>query len=415
MGKNYLKGILTYINKVYKINEKINRVPEVRSRPQTEIGTIFYVLFLGLLFRMESINHLNGWIKTKRFKKMLPRGTRVPLMDTLRRVLKIFNVGFIHQMNRDIVQKARRNRVFQRSKIGGYTVAAIDGVELFNTNTSCAECLSRKKTNGEVEYFHKSVVCMSVGSEPRIILGGEMLHPKKDGSDKDEGEQTGARRLLEKLYEQYHHFADVVVVDALYLNSPFISSVHSLGMDVVVRMKNERFEIMKDAMGLFKKQSPECTWKVTKGSTTTQIQCWRAPGIYWGNLEFPLCVYLFKETIFKPNKDDEVKDVWVATTIDHKRQHETVWKIMHKRWDIENCGFHQLKTQCNINHCFVHDATAIETMFMLTLIVFNLLQLYIHCRLHHFSKKKMTTKLLVETMLFQAVSGEGFVRMLGPP
>jgi len=336
-------------------------------------------------------------------------------MDTMRRVLKRFDVGYLHDVNKDIVQIARRNRVFQRNQIGGYTVAAIDGVELFNTNTSCEECLSRKKITGETEYFHKSVVCMSVGSEPRIILGAEMLHPKKDGSNKDEGEQTGAKRLLEKLYKQYHHFADVVVVDALYLNGPFISSLYSIGIDVVVRMKNERFEIMRDAMGLFKKQEPEYIWEVAKGSITTQIQCWRAPGIYWSNLEFPLYVYLFKEKISKPNKDDEIKEVWVATTMDQEKQYETIWEIMHKRWDIENCGFHQLKTHCNINHCFVHNPTAIEAMFMLTLIVFNLLQLYLNCRLHHFSEKKITTKLLVESMLIQAISGEGFVRMLGPP
>jgi hypothetical protein len=415
MNKKYLKGFLAYISKVYNIMKKMNRVPEVRSKPQTKISTIFYVLLLGLLFRMDSMNRLNGWIKTNRLKKMLPRGARVPLMDTIRRVLKIFNVRFLHEMNKDIIQKARRNRVFRRNEIGRYTVVAIDGVELFSANTPCSDCLSRKRTNGETEYFHKSIVCMSVGAEPRIILGTEMLHPKKDGSEKDEGEQTGAKRLLEKLYRQYHRFADVVVVDALYLNGPFISSVQSLGIDVVVRMKNERLEIMKDAMGLFKNQDPEYVWEVAKGSTTIQIQCWRAPGIYWSNLHHPLCVYLFKERISKPGKNDEMKDIWVATTIDQERQYETIWEIMHKRWDIENCGFHQLKTQCNINHCFVHNPTAIEAMLMLTVIVFNLLQLYIHCRLHHFSRKKMTTKLLVEIMLFQAASGEGFVPIWAPP
>lgn len=416
MGKKYLKGFLTYIKKVYKMDQKINRAPEVRKKPQTSIRTIVYVVFLGLLFRMDSMNHLNGWIKTNRFKKMLPRGSRIPLMDTLRRVLKKFNLRYLHETNVSIVQKSRRNGVLRRNGIGGYTVAAIDGVELFkSTNTSCEGCLTRKRTSGEKEYFHKSVVCMSVGSAPRVILGIEMLHPRNDGSDKDEGEQTGAKRLVKKLYKQYHHFADVVVVDALYLSNPFISLMYSLGIDVVIRMKDERFEIMKDAIELFQKQDPEHIWKTTKGSLTIQIQAWKASGMYWRNLEIPLCIYLFKEKISKSNGKEDIKDVWVVTTMDQERHHETIWEIMHKRWDIENCGFHQLKTRCNTDHCFVHDATAIEAILMLTIIAFNLLQLYMHCRLHRFLEKKVTTKMLVESMFFQAVSGEGLVRMLDPP
>ena len=298
MGKKYLKGFLTYMNKVYKMDKKINRVPEVRKKPQTSIQIIMYTIFLGLLFRMDSMNHLNGWIKTNRLKKMLPKGSRIPFMDTLRSVLKKFNVRYLHETNVDIVQKTRRNGVLRRNGIGGYTVVAIDGVELFkSTNTSCEDCLTRTRTSGGMEYFHKSVVCMSVGSAPRIILGIEMLHPWHDGSGKDEGEQTGAKRLVQKLYTQYHHFADVVVVDALYLSNPFISLVYSLGIDVVVRMKDERFEIMKDAMELFKKQGPEYIWKTTKGSSTIQVQSWKASGMYWRHLKIPLCIYLFKETI----------------------------------------------------------------------------------------------------------------------
>ena len=41
--------------------------------------------------------------------------------------------------------------------------------------------------------FHRSVVCMTVGKVPHVILGQEMLKPK-DGAEKDEGELTGGKR-----------------------------------------------------------------------------------------------------------------------------------------------------------------------------------------------------------------------------
>ncbi|MGO5094144.1 hypothetical protein ACTQ38_17230, partial [Clostridium sp. LCP25S3_F10] len=50
------------------------------------------------------------------------------------------------------------------------------------------------------------------------VLGNvlkEMLESKRDGSDKDEGEITGGKRLIKRLYKQYHHFADIIVADAL--------------------------------------------------------------------------------------------------------------------------------------------------------------------------------------------------------
>ena len=41
--------------------------------------------------------------------------------------------------------------------------------------------------------FHRSVVCMTVGKVPHVILGQEMLKPT-DGAEKDEGELTGGKR-----------------------------------------------------------------------------------------------------------------------------------------------------------------------------------------------------------------------------
>ena len=54
------------------------------------------------------------------------------------------------------------------------------------------DCLTRKNRAGETEYFHRSVVCMTVGKAPHVILGQEMLKPR-DGAEKDEGELTGGK------------------------------------------------------------------------------------------------------------------------------------------------------------------------------------------------------------------------------
>jgi hypothetical protein len=155
-------------------------------------------------------------------------------------------------MHDHIIKTIFKNKVFRNGTIDDIKVAAIDGVEIFeSTNKSCEKCLTRVDKQGITHYFHRAVVCATVGSDPHTVLGYEMLEPKNDGSDKDEGEITGGKRLIRKLYEKFHHFADVIVADALYCKAPWLKEVVSIGMDAVVRVKDERLHIVKDALGLF--------------------------------------------------------------------------------------------------------------------------------------------------------------------
>ena len=73
---------------------------------------------------------------------------------------------------------------------------------------------------------------MTVGKALHVILGQEMLKPR-DGAEKDEGELTGGKRLVEQLRKRHGHFADVIVADALYLNAPFINTIKENGLEAV--------------------------------------------------------------------------------------------------------------------------------------------------------------------------------------
>ena len=156
---------------------------------------------------------------------------RIPKVDAVRDLLSRIDPEEIRRIHEETVDTMKRNRVFREGTIGGYVVAGIDGVELFSsTKKACPECLRRKTQSGQTEWFHRSVVCMTVGKAPHVILGQEMLKPK-DGSGKDEGELTGGKRLIERLRKRHGHFADVIVADALYLNAPFIKTLKENGLE----------------------------------------------------------------------------------------------------------------------------------------------------------------------------------------
>lgn len=389
MRKSYLKQILTYINKVYDIGEKINTLKDKRPQSKVEVSVISFIVLFGFMLQVRSFNRLNHWIKKGKLKKVVPKRTKMPKIDAIRRNLSDFDLDGLKDIHNNIIKTTIKNKVFRKGTIDGLKVAAIDGVEVFeSTKKSCNKCLTRVDKNGTMHYFHRAVVCATIGSDPHIILGQEMLEPKKDGSDKDEGEITGGKRLIKKLYKKFHHFADIIVADALYCKSTWIKEVLSIGMDAVVRVKDERLNIVKDALGIFKCRQADKEWIISKRNNNYRIvKAWDEDGFEMPNLDMKVRFIKFLEEIHTGDKV-EIKEGWIITT-DKLTCVETLWKIMHKRWDIENNVFHQLKTEWHFNHCFIHSPIGVETVLVFMIIAFNLMQLYFFRCIRGFRKKKM--------------------------
>lgn len=389
MGKNYLKQILTYINKVYDMGEKINTLRDKRIKSEVKVSTITFIVLFGFMLQIRSFNRLEHWLKKDKFKKVVPKKTRLPQIDAIRRCLSQFDLDGLKTIHNDIVKTVIKNKVFRYGTIDSLKVAAIDGVELFeSTKKCCADCLTRVHKNGITHYFHRSVVCATVGSDPHIILGQEMLEPKRDGSDKDEGEITGGKRLINKLYKEFHHFADIIVADALYCKSTWIKEVLSIGMDAVVRVKDERLNIVKDALSLFKCRDADKIWVLKQNKNNYRvIKAWDEDNFEMSDEDVKVRFVRFIEEIHTGDKL-EYKEGWIITT-DKITSVQTLWRIIHKRWDIENNAFHQLKTEWHLDHCFLHNPTGIETVLMFIIIAFNLMQLYFFRCIRGFREKNM--------------------------
>lgn len=95
----------------------------------------------------------------------------------------------------------------------------------------------------------------------------------------------------------------------------------------------------------------------------------------------------FLEEIYEGD-NKELKEIWIVTTSKNICA-ETIWKIIHKRWDIENNVFHQIKTQYHFDHCYVHSPMGIEAIVGFMMIAFNLSQLYFFRNIRGFREKKM--------------------------
>ena len=393
-----MKKLLKHMKSVYQIPQKIKRLTDHREKCLIGHEQVVMAVLIFLLLQYESFHTVFSAPESmkKRLKHVI-KG-RIPKVDAVRDVLTRTEAREVEKILTSVTARIRRNRVLQQpGTIGRYVVAAIDGVELFSsTRKSCPECLTRKREGGKkTEYFHRSVVCASVGRSPHVILGQEMLKPR-DGAEKDEGELTGGKRLIRRLHQEHGHFADVIVADALYLNAPFLNTVLDCRMDAVIRLKDEKRCIFQDAEGMFQNGFGK-TEGFRKGKTSVEV--WDLADFEIEGCEKKLRVVKFQETT---QGQKESRFVWLVTTL-ASTPPQLLWEMMHKRWDIEENAFHQLKTYYHADHCYCH--SAVEVIFLLMLIAFNMRELYLYRRLKNFRGRNITlksvTRLFRDQLLFE--------------
>lgn len=156
-----------------------------------------------------------------------------------------------------------------------------------------------------------------------------------------------------------------------------------------------------------------------KKHRTLTIRAWQELGLCWRDLQIPLRFIRYEQEIhywqYEGREKTQVREttpMWVVTSIGADvASMKTVWEMMHHRWDLENCGFYQLKTYSHLDHCFVHDATAIEANLRIMILAYNLFQLFLFRNIRSFRTLNMPQVALVEDMW---VGLQGLRKSLAP-
>ncbi|WP_243450467.1 hypothetical protein [Desulfosporosinus sp. Sb-LF] len=256
---------------VYHIDNGLNKLTDGRVNPTYSTGQVVLPVLLGFLLRIKSFNELNLMIKNHEFSKLFPRGTKMPQIDVIRDTLKVIDINGLDKINYHIVKKSVENKVFENGTIDGYTVAAIDGTKFFGSSKkSCSECL--KNTKGETTHcFHSGAVMSLVGNGPKLVIGFEMYKPAQDASSKDEGELNVGKRLITSVVKNHKKLIDIVVYDALACNSVWINHCKSLGIEAIVRAKNNNNNSLRLARRTVNKTEAVEVWKHEKGFEKVEV------------------------------------------------------------------------------------------------------------------------------------------------
>lgn len=266
-GAGYLRRLLGYANKVYGLSAILQRVHDGRVRPQIPMATVVRALFACGLFRVRSFNALEPQLGEAPLRHALGlerHGKPGPLcsVDTLARALRRADPESFHTMLSALIQRAERNKVFREGWIGALRYVALDGWEpIASRRRHCVQCLEREITDSKrqvIEYYHRYVVALLLGPHEEVVLGFEPMRNRwarqqagEPAVDGDEGEQTAAIRLLRRLRTTYGRWLEVIVVDSLYPNGPFLTVLDELGFGGVIVAKKETDEPLRDALAIW--------------------------------------------------------------------------------------------------------------------------------------------------------------------
>jgi len=218
-----------------------------------------------------------------------------------------------------------------------------------------------------------------------------------------EDEVSAAKRVVERLCDNYPRFFDVVVADALYMEGPFINFCIEKGKDVIIVLKDNYPSLLEDAKGLFSRMKPQI-WHLDNRT----IHVWDIDGFTTDTIAVPLRVLHAIETYTeKVQKDGQIvereitKSWWWATTIPQKRlAAKHLWKVGHSRWQIENNIFNTLSQHWSLDHCYKHDPTAMVNFVLMLFIAFTLIQCFYERNLKGQMRKAINSLITLANQLY---------------
>lgn len=388
--------IFNSLNKIYHINTQLSNISRKKNkRIRIKGSTIGKLLFAGMFYREKSINQImEKTHKRKMYQKMFKSNEIIPKMHGFIEGIKDLKVSELEEINKNIIKKAKENKIYRDGGIDRLVVVGIDGTEAFGSyKREWDNCYNKKIKNKKIvdgkeqiveEEYHEqiSVFAKIVGKRPGILLGYEKV-TCNGNEGKQEFEPNVGIKLVKKLKKTYGRGIDVIVGDAIYLRANVIKAVLEEGYQGVFRLKENNKMLLENARGVFKL----CKAKKykTKGK---KIE-------YWSD-NFEYCGYKVKVVKFEEeDRKGKNQEIYVVCT-DRNMSEETINKIIHARWGIENEGFNELKKQWNMSHCYIANENAIDVIMQMIMMSYNLWELYIYGHLKDFEKKKITKTGFIE-------------------
>jgi hypothetical protein len=195
-----------------------------------------------------------------------------------------------------------------------------------------------------------------------------------------EDEVAAALRLLERVVVDYPRAFDVIVADALYVDSRVFNWALAHGKDAIAVLKDDRRDLLQDAQGLFEQTASTTLWHEDR-----DCQCWDIEGFTsWPQVNRPVrVVRSLEKWSVRRQLDGQVETLtsqwmWTTTLTKARASTRTVLQIGHGRWGIENQGFNELVNQWHADHVYKHEPRAMLIFCLMVMVCLNVFMAFYH-------------------------------------
>ena len=298
-----------------------------------------------------------------------------PCDSQLRIVLDQVNPEELRQPVIDIIRELQRQGVLEEYRYSGRFLVTFDATKQFSSNCiSCPHCCEKHHRNGEVEYFHQSLVATIVHPDKKTVLPlfGEPII-KEDGKTKNDCELNAAKRLLPALKKAFPRLEITIVADGLFANGPFIKMVKNQGFRYIIRLKEGNNEtLMKTVLTtIANKESDEFEAFDEANKRLLGYRFINELPLNKTHSEINVNYLDYWEV---DEKEKETNFAWITDiTLSREKVHE-VMRAGRSRWKIENETFNTLK---NLGYHFEHNyghgkqylATVMGTLMLLAFLL----------------------------------------------
>lgn len=386
--------------------------PVSDKRPAPRIPTWVFIKSGLVMFwaRLGSLNALVEGARSRFWKECL--GIEMPSADSAGRVYAKTERKALRQGLHRIYTRLKRNKGL--GKIAGLTAAVLDGHETHASYLRhCSGCLERTvhtAAGDKIQYYHRNVTLMLLAGRLRLLLD---MEPQKPGED----EVATGMRLLARVLADYPRAFQVVLADAGYCEAPFINFLWSHHKYVLVVLKDERRDLYQDVLGLCKIHKPheggyrkrKCLWWDVQDLRT------------WPQVTNPMRVVRSQETysVKRQATKELVPEIsewmWATNLPPSLASTESVVRLGHARWDIENYGFNELVNGWHADHVYKHDPDAIETLYLLVFIAFNIFHAFLTLNLKPECSKGRTEFFWIRVFISEIYPNGTKINPVRPP
>jgi hypothetical protein len=233
-----INRLLSYAERHFDIEEKLDRITDNRSRPQISTSEISKKVLTTMLSNLGSLNQLKAASELNLMYS--------PSVSTIARSADSMDIGSIREALKEIYLSARRKKMLDR--ICGRSIGVLDGHEITSSSIyKCSSCRVRNVSKIEglakLNYYHSFVAFILAGERFATMLDIEHILP-------GQSELTAAYRLLSRVCTNYPKAFSVVVGDALYLAADIFGLLASHRKYSIAVLKDQKRQALRGGSGI---------------------------------------------------------------------------------------------------------------------------------------------------------------------